>query len=264
MKQFRLALITGASSGIGRELAYFLADKGIALCLTGRNDQALEKVRKDLERKVSVSSIKCDLAKPQERTLLIDLIRLKAPDLVINNAGFGTYGRIVKLDTLSQMEMAEVMVKAVLELTIEAAKALVHIERKGTIVNISSSAAFLPMPLFANYAACKAYSKSLSLALDYELKSSGIRVLCSCPGVVNTGFRKTASAGEEKHPDSFLEMDVDYAVKRIWRQIEEGKTIDVFDWKYRFMLGIMKLVPAPILNKMIVRSMEKITPRHKM
>lgn len=258
------ALVTGATSGIGKELSYLLAEEGISLCLTGRNQNALEELKKDLGKKVEVITLQCDLASPQERKVLVDLIHLESPDLIINNAGFGTYGRITAYETSKQLEMTEVMVNAVLELTLESAKVLINKKMKGTIVNISSVAAFLAMPLMANYAACKAYTKALSIGMDHELSPLGIRVLCSCPGVVKTSFRKTASGGDEKQFASYFDMDADFAAKRIIRQIASGKRVDVFDWKYRMMTALLKFIPEPILSRMIASSVSKITPENKL
>jgi short-subunit dehydrogenase len=243
------ALITGATSGIGKALALFLASKGYSLCLTGRHN--LE----DLEQVPNAHIIPCDLS--EDRTPLVEYIRANVPDLVINNAGFGTYGSLISYDTDVQLDMAEVMVDAVLELTMESAKALRAAGKKGTIMNISSAASFVPMPYFANYSACKAYSRVLSEALDYELREHGIRVLCSCPGVVRTGFRKRASGGKDVRTP--FEMTALEAVIHIWRQIETGKTVEVFDWKYRWMIRLLRVLPRGLVNRMIETSMKKLT-----
>jgi len=243
------ALITGATSGIGKAIAHFLASKGYRLCLTGRHN--LE----DLEKIPNTHAIPCDLSK--DRTPLVEYIRANAPDLVINNAGFGTYGSLISFETDVQLGMAEVMMNAVLELTMESAKALKSAGKAGVIMNISSAASFQPMPYFANYAACKAYVRALSEALDYELKDDGIRVLCSCPGVVRTDFRRRASGGKDVRTP--FEMTVDEAVLHIWRQIESGKAVEIFNWKYRCMIRLMRLLPRSFVNRMVASSMKRIT-----
>lgn len=263
--QFRLALVTGATSGIGRELALLLSSKGVPLLLTGRNVLELNKLQEELSRFVPVSVYPLDLLKEEDRKTLVSLVQRHAPDLIVNNAGFGSYGPLLSLDAKEQLAMVEILVKAVVELTMEGIKTLKETQSKGVVLNVSSAASFYSMPWMATYAACKAFCTSFSLAADYELKDTGIRVLCSCPGVVKTGFRRVASGGEERGATpSFLDMEVGYAAKRMWRQIQKGTSLDIFDWKYRLLFLVSRLLPRGILNRSILEKIKEITPASRL
>src|SRR5580693_8214964 len=150
----RLALVTGASSGLGKALCHLLAKKGVRLIVTGRNRSKLE----ELHGLVHVA----DLA--QSRDSLIKLIHEHVPDLVINNAGWGLYGDALSHTTKEQMDILEVNANAVLEISLEAARAMIKAKTEGAIVNIASGAAFFAFPTLAVYAASKAFVGSFSEA----------------------------------------------------------------------------------------------------
>lgn len=239
-KSFALALVTGASSGIGRALCHLLASKNIDLIITGRNLVELEKLAEELQHKVSVTTVVCDLSDRRKRFSLIEIIHQQHPDLIVNNAGFGLYGNVLNHATANQMEIVEVNANALLEITLEAAKSLVDARKKGTIINIASVAAFHVLPNSAVYAATKSFVVQLSRALDYELRDHEIRVLASCPGMVKTNFNERAGAINAQP----YAMTAAYAAKQIWWQIQKGKVYHIFDWKYRFVTFLSKLFPA--------------------
>jgi len=232
----RFALITGATSGLGKELARTC--RGYELILSGRStpQPAAHKV------------VQADLCNPQDRKKLVQAIRDFTPELVINNAGLGLYGGALSHSTEQQMNILEVNANAVLELTLEAACALKNSGKTGTILNVASAAAFFPFPSFAVYAAAKACVRSFSLALDYELKPYGIRVLVSCPGPVATQFRNRAAKGAAQKSDGYT-MSVEKAACAIWRQIEKGQAEMVFDWRYRLGVFLARLLPKSLLFK---------------
>ncbi len=257
---FKLALITGASSGIGESLAYLLADKGIDLILHGRNKAQLEKTARDLQSKVKVEILIADLAQPGERKKIIQALHEKKPDLVINNAGFGLYGEALTCETKELLDIVEVNSMAVLELTLEAARALSANGNKGVILNVSSSAGEIPVcPGFTVYSASKAMVNRFSQSLDEELKKKGIRVLVACPGFVRTNFRQRAGGGQgEDSAYSKLAMTREYAAQQIWRQIENLKPIHIFDWKTRFLV-----IGANIFPKKWVAALYRKVVRHQ-
>lgn len=258
---FRLALITGATSGIGRELAYLMASKQIPLLLTGRNKEELKYIHEELSKSVPVSVYSLDLLKEEDRGRLVLEIHKQKPDLIINNAGFGLYGPLYAFEAKDQLLMIDILVKAVVEMTVEGIKTLKENSLEGVILNVSSTASFFSMPWMNTYAASKAFCTSFSLAADAEVKEAGIRVLCSCPGVVKTGFRKTASGGEiTGDTGSFLDMEVGYAAERIWKQILSRKPLDVFDWKYRALLLLSRFLPRNAAHSAIMAKVKAITP----
>jgi uncharacterized protein len=236
------ALISGASSGIGESLAYLLASKGINLILHGRNKQKLENIAQELQKKVQVEIVIADLAQPSGRQIIIDKIKQSLPDLVINNAGFGLLGEALAYETQQQLEILEVDGKAVLELTLETAKALSSKGKKGIIVNVSSAAGEVAVaPGFAVYAASKALVNHFSQSLDAEFQSLGIRVLASCPGRVKTHFFQRA--GQNKPSFEAMMMTSQFAAEQIWQQIQKAKGLYIFDWKTRLLVYLSKCLP---------------------
>lgn len=253
MKSVQLALVTGASSGLGKAIAYLLSEKGIPLLLTARDAERLQQVKSELMPKVSVIMHVCDLAKQEERKNLIALIRQKIPDLLINCAGFGLYGPCLDHPSEESLAMIEVNVSALTEITLEAARALRAENKRGTILNVSSAAAFFAYPTFAVYAASKAFVNQFSQAVDTEMKPYGIRVLCACPGQIVTEFRQRASKGHPQQPDR-RSMSAEFAAQEIWKQIESGKGVHVFDWRYHWMVALSRLFPKKLIQRLLARS----------
>lgn len=249
--QFSLALVTGASSGIGEELCRLLADCGVNLIISGRNQDKLSLLAQELSSRVNVTSVVCDLANYNDRIRLVEQIRQSSPDLVINNAGFGLYGDALLHSTSEQMSILEVNGNAMLEITLEAARALIAKEKKGVIVNVASAASFFVFPGLAVYAAAKTFNKQVSQALDIEMQSQGVRVLCACPGMVTTEFSKRAG-GQAKDADLKVSMTSREAAEHIIWQIEKRKPVYVFDWRTRWATYFSYLVPASITT-MILR-----------
>jgi uncharacterized protein len=257
--RYSKALVTGATSGVGEAICHLLAEKGIQLIITGRNEQRLEALRKTLAAKVPVVSKRCDLCDVGQRKVLVEILAEEKPDLVINNAGAGMYGSVVEHDIEEHMALVALNVAAVTELTIESVRIMQH-EGGGTVMNISSVAAFFPFPYFSVYAATKAYVNSFSEAVDVEVASSGVRVLAACPGRVATHFGMRASKGfkKEKSSPSFFVMDVEYAAVQVWKQIEKGKTVRIFDWKYRMAWLLSYIVPRSLLYKNLTTTMKDL------
>lgn len=247
----KLALVTGASSGLGKALVFLLASKQIPLIITARHEQAL----KDLASQLTVPVIvfPADLSVAEDRKKLTELIRAQTPDLVINNAGLGLYGEALSHPTSAQLEILEVNAKAVLEITLESARAMQEKQESGTIVNISSAAAFYSYPTHAVYAASKAFLNQFSLGLDAELAVHGIRVLCACPGKIATNFRQRASKSPSTKKELFR-MSPEKAAKLIFSQIEKGQSLFVFDWPYRFFLLFSKLLPRKWIHKILKKA----------
>lgn len=258
---FSWALITGATSGIGKALSSLLAEQHINLILTGRNEQQLEQLRHQFEAHIQVKTLAIDLNEKSQRAQLVQLIQQLAPDLVINNAGFGFYGEALSYPTEQQLNILEVNGLAVLELTLEAARALIAQNKKGVILNVSSVAAFQVFPYLAVYAASKTFVNQLSLALDEEMRSYGVRVLVACPGKVNTDFQKRAGGETDVKAEPGV-MSADYVAQAIWKQIQEQKPLNIINWKYKIMTYLSYLMPRRAVSysiKEIIR--KRIQPR---
>ena len=197
---------------------------------------------------VHVVTCRADLSNSEDRKRLIALIHEFTPDLVINNAGFGLYGDALSHTTEEQMDILRVDGNAVLEITLEAARSLKLAGKPGTILNISSAAAFFVFPKFSVYAAVKGFVKQVSMALDEEMKPLGIRVLTACPGQIKTGFRIHASKGVYHKPSRYA-ICLKSASEHLWHQIQTGKQVYIFDARYRVMIFLSRLLPRPLVQK---------------
>lgn len=189
------ALITGASSGLGREYAKQLAPRVETLVLVARRELLLQELAEELKEahpdlRVEISS--CDLSDPEGRNHLLNFLSHNDlfPDCLINNAGMGDYGEFRSASWEKTEQMIRLNMEALTHLTHSLLPGL--IARRGAVLNLSSLAGDLPIPDFAVYAATKAYVTSFSEALRLELREHGVRVLAVCPGPIKTGFGEVA------------------------------------------------------------------------
>lgn len=257
----RLALVTGATSGIGKATCKLFAQKGIDLIISGRNQQQLHALQKNLSRQVKVQTVQADLSHEEERKSLIEVLHTQSPEIVINNAGFGLYGEALTYSTIEQTQILEVNGKAVLELTLEAARALISVNKKGVILNVSSGAAFQFLPSMAVYAASKAFINHFSVAFDFEVKSYGIRILTLCPGMVATNFQARAGGVSKRRTGL---MEADFIAEQIWKQIGQLRPLKIIDWKYRFLTRLSFLIPRSFIAKMVKNIISQRMKRRKL
>lgn len=253
----KLALITGATSGIGEELAHLLAKKGINLLITGRDEAKLHALAEELRSSVNVLAASFDLAKADDRGALLKWSLPLLPDLVINNAGFGFYGEATEIGCEKQLQMIDVNIKALVEISLSHAAKMKEEKKECVILNVSSVAAFAPFPYFATYAATKAFVNSFSMALDQEMQPYGIRILTSCPGQVWTNFAKRASSGRYEHPKGSNKMNVSVAAKEIYQQIQKRKRLRSFDFTYRIAAFFMRYLPYSMALPLLARVMQR-------
>lgn len=259
MKDKKFTLITGASSGIGLELAKIAARKGQNLILVARSKEKLSNIAKNLHEldKVSVIVISMDLEKPDSPRKLFDYITKKELNIenLINNAGFGTYGDFTKLDLEVEENMIQLNVTTLVELCHLFLKSIE--KNKGRILNVASTAAFQPIPYMATYAATKAFVFSFSEALNLELKKSGVSVTALCPGPTKTHFENRAhmqktglfSGSNVMSPQEVAEIGFRAMMKRK-SSVVAGATNKV---------GVLaaKLVPASTSASLAKRIMKK-------
>lgn len=244
---FHLALITGATGGLGAALCQVLHEQGIPLLLTGRDAEKLAK----LGNQYSAQTIPCDI---RSRAPLLDVIRERTPDLVINNAGFALYGDATSHPTKDQLDIFEVNGGAVLDITLEAARALQREQKSGVILNISSAAAPFSFPGLAVYAAAKAFISALSLSLDAELRPHGICVLTALPGQIATPFASRAAARPlPRHPQA---IDPTKAAQLLWKQILSRKPLQIIDWRYRLALRFARLLPRGLVERHLAQEIQ--------
>jgi hypothetical protein len=190
------ALVTGASAGIGSDLARELAKRGYGVTLVARRENELNALAKELDTRVEV--IACDLSVAEQRVELLGEIERRGLqiDILVNNAGLGTMGPIATTDVDRELQMVRVNVEAVIDLCTRVVPTMVE-RRTGAILNVSSTAAFTPMPGQAGYAATKAFVQSYTDALRAEVARYDITVTSLCPGPVRTEFVGEAGATDE-------------------------------------------------------------------
>ncbi len=186
------ALVTGASSGIGREIALKLAEKGVRLVISGRNTDKLEALRDEIGAN-RVKIIAADISKESECRRLYEEASKYNISILVNNAGFGLFGRFCSSDLDRELEMVDVNIKAVHILTKLFLKDFTQRD-KGYILNVASAAGFMPGPLMATYYATKNYVVKLTQAIRQELRVQGSNVYIGafCPGPVKTHFNDVA------------------------------------------------------------------------
>jgi uncharacterized protein len=193
------ALVTGASSGIGAAIAHELAARGHALTLVARREERLRSLATDVrqEHGIEAEVIACDLADPGERERLHGetAARGRWVEVLVNNAGFGSRGEFVSTDTARMLEMIQVNVEAVVDLSGRFLPGMVQ-RGRGAVLNIASTAAFQPLPGAAVYAASKAFVLSFSEATRTELRGTGVSVTAVCPGPIRTEFTDVAGIGD--------------------------------------------------------------------
>ncbi len=184
------ALITGASSGIGRDMARYLSKLGYDLVIVARNKEQLEKLKNEL--KTNVEIIAMDLSDKDNCYKLHE--QIKDIDLLINNAGFGEFGEFIETNLEKEIALINTNITALHILTKLYLKDMVTIN-KGHILNVASIAGFMPGPLMATYYASKNYVVSLTRAIKKELKKmkSNVKISLLCPGPVNTNFNRVAN-----------------------------------------------------------------------
>lgn len=185
------AVVTGASSGLGREFAKYLDSLGYELFLVSRDKEELENTSRELKNKSKI--IVMDLSDFHNLKSLYVLLKNEDIDVLINNAGFGIFGEFCSTDITDEVEMINLNITAVHVLTKLFLKDMKK-RGSGYILNVSSSASFFPGPLMSGYYASKSYVTRLTEAISYELKKEGspVKVSCLCPGPVKTNFNKRA------------------------------------------------------------------------
>jgi short-subunit dehydrogenase len=197
----RTALITGASSGIGLELAKIFAREGNDLVLIARNGSKLQELKNSLEKEFSIKAyiISKDLSKIDSAQEVYDEVKNKSIviDYLINNAGFGDFGMFTETNWNKEEEMIQLNITTLTQFTKLFLKDMV-LQKKGKIMNVASTAAFQPGPTMAVYYATKAYVLHFSEAIDNEVRDKGVTVTSLCPGATESGFQDAADMQESK------------------------------------------------------------------
>jgi Short-chain dehydrogenases of various substrate specificities len=250
----RTALITGASAGLGREFARQLAGRAHSLILVARREQRLNELRDELMRQhpnLSVHTHKTDVANLNElENLTTWLEREKINvDLLINNAGFGDSGPFTTSDLIRNEQIMLVNMVALTSLTRRLLPGMIA-RKCGGILNVSSSAGFLPIPGFAVYAATKAYVTNFSEALRAELRGTGVSVCTLCPGPVHTEFQEVANrpGDQSESGPEFVHVSAEQVVRDALAALEADRPLVIPGLAMKLGMFLVRLTPMPILR----------------
>ncbi len=253
------ALITGASGGIGYEFVKLFAQDGYNLVLVARNEQKLNQIADEFPRKfgINVTVIAKDLSlptAPEEIFAQLQQASIKV-DVLVNNAGFATYGLFNELDLTKELQMVQVNVVCLTHLTKLFLKDMVK-QGYGKILNVASTAAFQPGPLMAVYYATKAYVLLFSEAIANELEGTGVSVTAVCPGPTESGFQQRAAMEDSKLVSGQKIMDAATVAKIGYRGLLDGKTVVVPGVKNKLLTETVRFTPRKLVTK-LVRSMQE-------
>jgi short-subunit dehydrogenase len=242
-------LITGASSGIGEVFARKLAAQGHNLLLVARSEDRLINLCNELGRSKSTHAqyVAMDLSERDATARLFEETQKRGLeiDFLINNAGFGSMGEFTKLDLDHELNMIDLNVRSLVELT---HRFLVPMrERKrGSIINVASTAGFQPVPFMATYAATKAFVLSFSEALAEENRPFGIKIMALCPGVTDTNF---FDAAKIQRPPARISQTPDAVVETALRALARGKSSVVSGWTNFIMIQGERLTPRSVVTR---------------
>ncbi|MGU3495766.1 SDR family NAD(P)-dependent oxidoreductase [Xanthobacteraceae bacterium A53D] len=255
------ALVTGASTGIGYELALLLARDGYRLVLVSRDPARLADAAARLTATVpgvEIESRAVDLADAGEIQQLCAFASELAPDVLINNAGFGIYGSFLTSDAAAEVEMIATNVTA-LTLLAKAVLPGMAARRSGRILNVASTASFAPGPFAAVYAASKAYVLSLSESLAEEMRGSGVTVTALCPGPTDTPFIARSSMGATRIFKGPV-ADAAGVARSGYVALMAGRPVEVAGWLNKLMVFAIRLAPRALVAQV---SRRELTPPSK-
>lgn len=246
------ALITGASSGIGLDMARYLSTKKWELILVARNKEKLEEIQEQLPTKVTI--IVADLSNEQRVKDLYVIAKKENVDVLINNAGLGDFGYLTDTDINKDLELINTNIKALHILTKYMVREMENKETDTYILNVASSAAFQPGPLMSTYYATKSYVYQLTEALYYEekIKKTKVHVSVLCPGPVDTNFNNVANVKFSVKP-----LKSTYVAKYAIDKMLEGKLLIIPGFKMKCARFFGKFVPNKLMLKITYNIQKK-------
>ncbi len=249
-----VALITGASSGIGLELARLFAADKADLVLVARSEGRLRELAQELKEKhqTRCTIIAADLGKPSAGAAIAGHLESEkiAVDVLVNNAGYGTYGPFASNPMEPELQMIQVNVLALTELTRRLLPGMIQ-RRHGRILNVASTAAFQPGPLMAVYYATKAYVLSFTEALANELKGTGVTATALCPGPTASGFQAVAKMQGSRLVHGKRMPDSASVARAGYRAMKAGRTVYIPGFGNWVMAGSVRFAPRKMVTSMV-------------
>lgn len=247
MTQRPIALVTGASAGIGREFASQLAQRGHDLVLVARDAGRLEEVAAELKQSYAAESeiLVADLTDRRALQTVSDRLAddARPVDVVVNNAGFALRRSFLRSEIAEEEASLDVLVRAVLVLSHAAGRAMRE-RRRGTIINVSSVAGFISS---GTYSAAKAWVTAFTEGLALELQGSGVTVTALCPGFTHTEFQQRA--GISKPGPDFIWLDPADLVRDCLQDVDKGRVVSVPGLQYKALVSLLGVVPRPLIRK---------------
>jgi short-subunit dehydrogenase len=243
-----IALITGATAGIGAQYARLLAKEGFDLILVARNKNRLASTAKSLNKEfgVKVEVLPADLTKPVQ----LEKVRKRLSDsrkpieVLINNAGFGINKSFLVSDLSDEQGLLDVLVTAPMRLT-HAVLPIMKERNSGTIVNVSSVASWIAG---GSYSAAKSYLTVLTESLHTELRPTKIKISALCPGFTRTEFHERGRMKMNGLPN-FMWLSAEEVVSKSWRDVNAGKVISIPGWQYLILSSISRFGPRPMVRR---------------
>lgn len=261
MAENQTVLITGASGGIGYELAKQFAKNGFNLVLVARSKDKMEELKTGLEGKykIGIKVISKDLARVGAANELFEELQSGNViiDILVNNAGFGVYGKFYEKDMNRQEEMIQLNISSLTTLTRLFLPGMITRSR-GKVLNVASTAAFQPGPLMAVYYATKAYVLSFSEALSNELNDTNVTVTALCPGPTESGFQKAASIEKARLVRTGIVPTSEKVAIYGFNALMEGKTVAVEGILNKILVFSVRLTPRKLITS-IVRKLQEVT-----
>jgi uncharacterized protein len=262
MERRKTALVTGASSGIGLDLAKRFAAEGYDVALVARSEGKLAEVAAALEAEhhVRAHAVAADLARPGAADALVATLAARGidVDVLVNNAGYASYGAFADTDLGDELNMIQVNVVALTHLTKLLVREMVA-RKEGRVLNVASTAAFQPGPLMAVYYATKAYVLSFSEALANELAGTGVTVTALCPGPTKTGFQARAQMEESKLVRGKEIMTSEEVARVAYAGLMKGKTVVIPGVSNKMLAQAVRFLPRKTVTR-LVRSAQERAP----
>jgi uncharacterized protein len=248
-----LALVTGATAGIGAEFARQLAADGYDLVLVARDAARLDATRGELASRygIGVETVPADLTTDAGCAAVTTCLEGGKVDLLVNNAGMGTYQAFGTVDLAREEAQLDLNVRAVLRLT-HAAVRVMTARGSGRVLNVSSVAGFVPRGGNATYSASKAWVTMFSEALAVQLRGTGVTVTAVCPGFTHTEFHDRASA-DMSHVPERMWLEAADVVREGLSDTAAGKPLSVPSRRYKALVGAARTLPRPLLRAVMAR-----------
>jgi short-subunit dehydrogenase len=246
-------VVTGASSGIGRDLARIAAREGSFMVLVGRSQAALEEVAAELiSGGAQALALGLDLADPDAGDRIESELRARDLycDVLVNSAGFGLFGLAAEIDRAEQLKLLDVNARALTDLTLRFLPGMVA-RGRGGVLNVGSITGYMPGPKMALYFASKAYVRSFSAALAAELAGSGVTVTCLAPGVVRTAFFERCAVGHTRLFKIAPRSNADATAAAGWRGFRAGKRVVIPRLVNRMIASLCIVLPDRALARLI-------------